>query len=680
MTELSDQPFVPLAEGFDSANREQWVREVEKNFKGRSINDALHRSTYEGVALQPIYSRDEKNTDQNINGYTKTMSELRRETSSRLKYKGWDIRQAYFDSNPEEVNVDIRNDIKGGVNSLALKVTHNPTRSASDGIIVSSVADLEKLFLDVNMENTSITFTPNHPPVVLASMFIALLKKRNINLPDISGGFGADPLGVLARKGRLKGTMEEHLISSVKLAAWNIRNMDGMRAFSVDTTGYHAAGVTETEDLAIALSTAVTYLRSMTSSGMTVDEAFKQIAFTISVGTDVFQVIAKLRAARFLWARIAEVCKVKNNVGAMVLNAVTATRILSGRDISVNMLRSTSACFSAGVGGADSITLYPHTHVLGFTDSAGRRITRNTQNILINESSLGHVSDPAGGSHYAEYLTNEFANRSWDSFQTIESNGGILAQILEGKIQKMAAKSWRKRQNNLAGHNELLTGVSSFPDLDESTEISIDFKKDDASILSDEDAVKDYELRIDDLSTFTNAAAQAASADNLLSVFSEESTMCDALDSHRLGEAYESLRDLSDRWLDAKGRRPQAVLACLGAPSEFTQRVVFSKNYLAVGGIKAIEACVDIATIHSVITESKADLVVVCSSDKVYLESLNSIIETLRLNNTRLIVVAGHPGNKEEGLKGLGVDLFIYSGDNMLKTLLEIAENIGMVE
>jgi methylmalonyl-CoA mutase len=265
-------------------------------------------------------------------------------------------------------------------------------------------------------------------------------------------------------------------------------------------------------------------------------------------------------------------------------------------------------------------------------------------------------------------------------FQNIEANGGLLAQILAGKIQKMASESWAKRQNNLAGHNELLTGVSSFPDLDESIEGSLALKGDDESISSDENALKDYKLRIDDLSTFINAATQAASSDDLSSVFSAESTMCDALEPHSLGEAYESLRELSDRWLGLKGRRPQALLACLGPPSEFTQRVVFSKNYLAVGGIKATEAYVDIATIASAISDSKADLVVVCSSDKVYLESLNSIVEILKLNKTRLIVLAGHPGKREVDLKRVGVDLFIYSGDNMLKTLLEIAENIGMVE
>ena len=679
MTETSEKPFSPLADGFKAVTRADWVDMVEKGLKGRTISDISSELTYEGVALKPIYGRDDEDLSAAGNNYTQTMAKVRCELNSSSKQNGWQIRQAYFQSDPEAINLNIKKDISGGANSLLLKVTHEPDGIKAGAAHIRSITDLEKLLNGIDLESNSISFMPDNSAIVLASMFSALMQKRRINFSKIFGNFGGDPVGSLASSGRLEGNINEHLKSVSELAAWNIKNMPGMRAFNIDTTAYHAAGVTETEDLAIAMSTAVTYLRSMVSNGLNVKQAFEQVSFTISVGTDVFQVIAKLRAARFIWSRIAMACGVKKNMKPMQLDAITATRILSRRDIAVNMLRSTSACFAAGTGGATSVTLYPHTYLLGIENSKARRIVRNTQNILINESSLGRVTDPGGGSHYVEYLTREFAKSSWGIFQEIEAKGGVFSNLISGEIQKMAEKSWASRQMNLANRNEPLTGVSSFPDLSEVLELKDDIKQPNAQYQLDTSNINDVNpvsYRFDDL---IKAAAQSALANNLLGGFSKTITSCNPLKSHRLAEAYEQLRDHSDRWLESKGSRPLALIVCLGLPSDYTEHAVFAKNYLAVAGIESIEAEVGLSTLSERLRPTKTDLIVICSSEKVYSEQLQNTLKVIKSHRESVIVLTASPVSNKNELKSSGVDLFIYANDNMLETLSQIARRIGML-
>jgi methylmalonyl-CoA mutase len=678
MSELTEKPILSLAEGFDTVTKTEWIEMVEKGLKGRTIDDISNNLTYEGVALNPIYTSSDIEELTGKNSYQNIMSEVRNRLNGNPKANGWEVRQTYFRSDPGAINEDIKSDIAGGVNSLLLKVTHDTNSLDNSAAIISSITDLDTLLDGIDCETNSISFLSDMSVVVVASMFTALMQKREIDLHKVSGSCGGDPIGMLARLGVLQGNIDEHFKKISELAAWNIQNMPRMRAFDVDTTTYHGAGVTETEDLAIAMSTAVNYLRAMVSNGLSLDEAFGQISFTTSVGMDVFQGIAKLRAARFLWSRISEVCGVKKNIGSMVLNAMAASRTLSKRDAAVNMLRSTSACFSAGTGGADTVTLFPHTNLWGVESQTARRIIRNTQNILINESSLGRVVDPSGGSHYVEYLTKEFAERSWQIFQDLESKGGVLQELLAGGIQKIAEQSWKNRKINLDNRNEPLTGVSSFPDLNEIIDAQGDMETPKVDRQFNSIATNNINLLGHDFASLIKAAGEGGSAHKLFEIFSKTKTVCDPLKQHRLGEAYEILRDQSDRWLTLKGSRPLALLTCLGTQSDYTARANFSRNYLAAGGIESLELALDSLKLKEAINQSNCDLVVICSSDKVYSEVLEATVEVLQSCEAGMIILAGDPGAKEKVLKELGVDLFIHADDNMLEALSKIAKRIGM--
>nr|BFE77690.1 hypothetical protein GCM10020093_002910 [Planobispora longispora] len=263
----------------------------------------------------------------------------------------------------------------------------------------------------------------------------------------------------------------------------------------VDATPYHDAGGSDAEELGCSIATGVAYLRALTDGGLTLEQAFGQLEFRYAATADQFLTIAKLRAARRLWARVAEACGVSGAAGSgsaqdgsaqdgsaqdgsgeagrraapgrQVQHAVTSSAMMTARDPWVNMLRTTVACFAAGVGGADAVTVQPFDARLGLPDAFSRRIARNTQSLLVEEAGVARVTDPAGGSFYAERLTEDLAVRAWEWFQEIERAGGMAAALDSGLVADRLAVTRERRAANIARRRDPVTGVSEFPNLTE---------------------------------------------------------------------------------------------------------------------------------------------------------------------------------------------------------------------
>ncbi len=261
------------------------------------------------------------------------------------------------------------------------------------------------------------------------------------------------------------------------LAAWTAENLPNFTAVGVDTSAYHHAGATAAQDIAFGIATAVEYLRAMTSFGLDIDTAAKQIVFNISLGTHHFLAIAKLRAARKLWSRVVEACGGSPAAGAMRIHASVGRRVLTVRDPYVNLLRNTVSVFAAGVGGAESITSEPFDSMLGLPDDFSRRIARNTALVLQEESHLHSVIDPAGGSWFLDKLTQQVAEKAWTIFQQIEREGGMLAALTSGWVAKQIDLAFGPREKNIARRKEGITGVSEFPNVREQpvTHAPVDF-------------------------------------------------------------------------------------------------------------------------------------------------------------------------------------------------------------
>jgi methylmalonyl-CoA mutase len=301
------------------------------------------------------------------------------------------------------------------------------------------------------------------------------------------------------------------------------------------------------------------------------------------------------------------------------------------------MLRATMATFSAGLGGANAITVLPHTLALGLPDPFARRAARNTQLVLLEESNLAKVSDPAAGSGGIETLTQQLCEAAWSLFQEIEQTGGLFTALEQNLIQRKVAATRTAREANIARRKEVLTGASEFPNLHEA----------DVAVLDAKPVV--------------------------LPPYGEAKFKFDALPPMRLAAPFERLRDRSDQILKSSGTRPKIFLANLGTPADFTARATFAKSFFETGGIEAVdsEGFADPAALAAAFKTSGAALVCLCSSDKVYAQQAATAAKALQGAGAKHIYLAGRPGDQEAALRAAGVNDFVFAGGNVLVTLQE---------
>jgi methylmalonyl-CoA mutase len=397
----------------------------------------------------------------------------------------------------------------------------------------------------------------------------------------------------------------------------------------------HDAGGSEVQELAFVLASAVAYLRAIEQAGIALEDAQGMIYARLSADADQFLTLAKFRALRQLWARVEQACGLTPKL--LFIAADTAWRMLTQRDAYVNMLRATMATFSAGLAGANAITVLPHTLALGLPDDFARRTARNTQLVLLEESSLAKVSDPAAGSGGIETLTTQLCEAAWALFQEIEKAGGIFAALEANLIQRKVAATRASREANIARRRDVLTGASEFPNLREAPAVVLDAKP------------------------------------VVLAPYGEAKFKFDPLTPIRLAAPFEALRDKSDSALKSSGARPKIFLANLGTAADFTARATFAKSFFETGGIEAIdtEGFADPAALAAAFKTSGASIACVCSSDKVYAAQAEAAAKALQAGGAKHICLAGRPGEQEAALRTAGVNDFIVAGGDALTVLQE---------
>ena len=443
----------------------------------------------------------------------------------------------------------------------------------------------------------------------------------------VSGGFGIDPFQLAACRG---GD-----IDMAPLAKWTkvaLEKYPKVYPVTVDGRPYNQAGGGTAEELAFILATALEYLRELESAGISPADVFDRIEFRVVVDDVQFVSVAKLRALRRLWARIGEVLEVPENKRGARTFAVSAIRMLTRDDPYVNMLRTTVAAFAAAVGNADAIAVLPFDSVIGRPDTFSRRIARNTQVILNEESHLGRVADPAGGSFYVESITAQIAEKAWDLLAQIEADGGMRAALESGKAHDIVAANKADRDKALATRKHPLTGVSEFPNLDERPTRRAARKR----LPVRQGAVKPFLV-----------ARDAA--------------------------VFERLRD---RAASSKAH-PSVLLVGLGTRRDFGAREGFATPFLAAGGIKCDLVEVSAADqIADRVAEHPSSVAVICSSPKVNGEWGGEAAKALRAAGIDNIYIAGNP--KELGDDASTVDGNIAMGVNVVETTSAILDQLGV--
>ena len=430
---------------------------------------------------------------------------------------GWDVRAAFADPDPGATAKAAVTDLENGATSLWLQVgptglPHEDLATALDGVLL----DLAPVVLETDGD-----------AVPAAEAFVAVIAERGVT-PAEGTNLGADPIGAAVRRGRVPEDVEQVVTRVAELA-----REAGTLAIVVDGTAVHDLGASDAQELGYTLAVGIGYLRILEAGGVDATEAAQLLEFRYAATDEQFPTIAKLRAARRLWARVLELCDVDGEVRGQRQHAVTSRPMMSKYDPWVNMLRTCVASFAAGVGGADAVTVLPFDAPLGLPDAFSRRIARNTSSLLVSESHVAKVTDPAGGAFGVEKLTDDLARAGWAELGAIEESGGVLAALkdrsLTGRIERVAAR----RHAQIAKRTRPLTGLTEFPHLHETL------------------------------------PERRPYADGSLVV-------------HPYGHAFERLRDepVADR----------VFLATMGTVAAHTARATFAGNLFAAGGVDVVPA------------------------------------------------------------------------------------------
>ncbi|WP_405800933.1 methylmalonyl-CoA mutase subunit beta [Streptomyces sp. NBC_01506] len=624
MTLLPDSGL-SLAAEFPDPTHEQWqglvagvLRKSGRDVSGTAAEDALSTSLEDGLTTRPLYTAADDPGDGGLPGFAPF---TRGGTPAGPVPGGWDVRQRHARSDPARTNEAVLDDLANGTTSLWLAV-------GETGVPVSGLADaLAGVYLDL----APIALDAGDEFPGAAAELLRLYDASDVPREQARGTLGADPLGRLARTGDETPGRRD---AAVGLAELCHREYPALRALVVDALPYHEAGGSAAQELGCSLAAGVAALRDLDAAGLSVEAACGQLEFRYAATADQFLTIAKLRAARRLWARVAEVSGAGPAGAAQRQHAVTSSVMMTRRDPWVNMLRTTVASLAAGVGGADSVTVLPFDHTLGLPDAFARRIARNTSAILIEESHLGRVIDPAGGSWYVERLTDDLAHAAWAWFQEIERAGGQRAALRDGLVAERLAANWAARSEKLARRREPVTGVSEFPQLAETP------------------VVRD--------------APPPAPPGGLPTV-------------HR-DDAFETLRSRSDAHLASTGARPRVLLAALGPAAAHTARVTFASNLFQSGGVEPVHdpVTVDAATAADALTASGTTLACLCSSDPLYAEQAEQVAAALKAAGATRVYLAGRPGELRESFIRAGVDEFVAAGDDAVAQLTSALDHLGV--
>lgn len=625
---------VPLhiATEFPARSLEEWRRLVDKDLKGKPFT-SLQSPLDGGLTLQPLYASQDTPPPPppGVAPYVRGTNALGHTEG------GWLVCQEYAEPDIAIAAEAIRNDLERG--TLAVWLCLGPTR----GIPVKDEATMERLLSSVLLARTPVHLESESAPVSMASLLLGVATKAGVSHQALSGSLGIDPLGILARTGAMPGGVDGTFTEAAPLVTSLRESAPELRALLVSTRAYSDAGATSVHELAWAIATGVEYLRGMERAGVSPEVAARSVQFALSVGGQFFPEIAKLRAARLLWAKVVAASGGSPEAQAMRLHARTASATKTQRDPWVNILRGTAESFAAVVAGADSISTSPFDEPLGPPDEGARRLARNTQLILRDESSLNRVADPAGGSYYLEQLTTEIARAAWTELQRIEGLGGMEKALAQGDIARVLTETRAARDKAVRTRKQPIVGVSEFPFLGE-TPVKREARK---------------------------APGTKESAEASKSV---------GLKPSRLSEPFELLRDASDRALAAKGQRPAAFLASLGAVAEHATRSMWVVNALAAGGIESREkhGFADPAAAVAAFAESGASLAVISGPDAMYPEWVPALTGQLKAKGARVVAVAGRPGDHEAAFRAAGVDLFIYAGADLFSLLSSLHAQLGV--
>lgn len=637
-----------LSGTFEDASEADWLAGVERALKGGGI-ERITRETRDGIKIHPLYRETDFASGTDNRGAPGASPFLRGANAEPDQFLPWDIRQAFAHPDPAIANQEILRDLSRGVTSVHLAIEC----SGKTGCIVTNINQLSTALNGVRADIAAISLGHRGAGSgASGAALLALWARQQDNPEPQKLAFNISPIRQLMRTGKIGGGIDAAIAKTAALTQTLAAEFPASTSLEVEALTVHESGGSEAQELAALIAGAVDLLRRLDQAGLSPNEAASQILFRIAVDANYGIGIAKLRAARRLWARVQEAVGV--TLQPMVLQAVTSGRMLTRYDGWVNMLRGSAACFAAATGGADIITVRPFNESLGVPEELGRRIARNTQIIAMEESALGRIADPSGGAWFSETLSEDLSQAAWAEFQQIESEGGLVESLIGGHFQSRIGEKRAALMKDIARRKIPVTGVSEFPLLEEIPPPVVDV-----------------------VSPTPGDGVDPIGLDTLLPGFQVEAgadSVCQPLEWISIAAPFEALRDRAEAHLDATSARPSVFLATLGPLAEHTGRVDFARNVFAAGGIEAKAPPVppkSQSELAAAFAASGCQIAVLCGGDKRYADEAGSAAKALKDAGAVSLWLAGKH-------KADGVDRQIFMGCDVVHELTVALAELGV--
>lgn len=641
---------------------EDWEKAAQESLKGRSPS-SLEVMTPEGLVIKPLYTAEDVPLDT--------------PEGSTARHRAAEVACPVDLRDPKGTIGRIVEALDHGADSLWIWVDR---RSSTWGKLTAGAF---ALFQEA-ANGAPIYLDARGAAPALAALLIASTRRLDSGFEDLAGGFDIDPLGVLAADGKLSTSLAGAFDLMAETVQWNEDFAPRMRTVAVSALPHARAGADAVQELSIIIATGVAYLRAMEQRGLSPDTVCRRLRFVTAVGRDLFMETAKLRALRALWRRVTEACSIPTRAATVPIHAVASPRCLTVRDPWVNILRGTTAAYTAAIGGADVVTVLPFDSLAGRSGELGRRLAVNTSAILHEESHVGRVSDPTAGSYLVEKLTSDLCRTAWEQFQRIEGTGGMVSHLRSGALARELADSLATKRRKIATLRVPVTGVSSYPDLEEEPLHNLRTSRDPRRSPDEVPTAvhRAVGATIGSFEAGLEAAHGGISATDLVDLLrgTEETDDISPVTTEREARPFEALRDASDQHLRAAGVRPRVFVAAVGYPSETRTVTTFITNLLAAGGMIAVlgEGLDGPEALAAAFAASGSRAAIICASSEQAPEIIPLLALEIKALRGRRVYVVGKPGRLERQWRIAGVDGFIQRNIDAVALLTDLHESEGV--
>ncbi|HNQ67063.1 MAG TPA: methylmalonyl-CoA mutase family protein [Bacteroidales bacterium] len=603
-----------LFQEFPPISTQAWEEIIQKDLKGGDYDKKLIWKTLEGFPVRPYYRSENLNNLGYLKNNPGEFPYVR-----GVDYKGLKvIRQDIRVKDVKVANKQATGLISAGVTSLGFIFPQELNKE-----------EFMKLMAGINIEKVEINFVADNMTTKYIDFLIEYAKTCSYSLKNIKGSNSFDPLAYMILHGKaLCGNGQCHCAEEILTKYSDL--LPEFSLISVNASNYHNAGGSAVQELAFALAEGAEYLSML--NGQNIDVVAPRIKFNFAVGSNYFMEIAKLRAARLLWAKIVEANDCKNIESTKInMHCETSQWNKTIYDPYVNMLRATTEAMAAIIGGTGSLTVIPFDDSFAEPSEFSLRIAKNVQLIIREEAHFGKVVDPAAGSYYIENLTDNLIEKAWDLFLKLDELGGFTEAVKTGFIQDSINQTAKLRNSNIATRREIVLGTNQYPNFNE--------------VISN--------VKISEKSKPVGEQYKTISL-------------------YRGSEEFEKLRSATDK----SGKRPKAFMLTIGNLNFRKARAQFSCNFFACAGFEVIDNN-GFESIEDGMKEAAkrtADIIVLCSSDEEYEKFA---IEAIEKAGQRILVIAGNPVCKPD-LETKGVKNFIHVRSNVLEELKSYQKQLGI--